>query len=143
MALIRLGSLAVEWMRVYAVQRVPCDSPAGGGEKLLIFVDDPAKPLGKPAAALVEPGQIKAAWCQASEDRHFAVFGSIAVDRAKVCAVTRGVSDDEPGSLSFDLGQGRGVTISLSVDAANSILNTIPEPKSTGAHAKTLDYELR
>jgi len=143
MALIRLGNLAVEWMRVYAVQRVPGSSSAGGGERLLVFVDDPAKPLGKPAAALVEPGQINAAWRQASEDRHFAIFGSIAVDKAKVCAVTRGISDDEPGSLSFDLGQGRGVTIALTADAANLILNTIPEPKSNGAHAKAHDFELR
>jgi hypothetical protein len=111
------------------MQRISPVPEDRAGEQLLIFVDDPGVPAGQPVASLTEPRHVRAAWQQAAGDRRFALFGAVAVDKAKVCAV-----DGKTGSLRFDLGQGRGVALALGADLASSILSTIPEPKAGVVH---------
>ena len=143
MALIRFGNVAVEWMRVFALQRVAARPGDGTGEQLLVFVDDPGTSVGRPIAPPIsEPGHINAAWHQATGDRRFAVFGTIALDKAKVCAVTCNL-EGKQGSVSFDLGQGRGTTIELGAELAASILSTVPGPKLAGAASDVAGYDLR
>jgi hypothetical protein len=148
MALIRFGNFAVEWMRVFALQRIAPELADGTGEQLLVFVDDPGMPAGRPLAPPIsEPAQINAAWRQATGDRRFAVFGTtalgrIALDKAKVCAVTCN-PEDKQGRVSFDLGQGRGATVALIADLATSILSTVPEPKYATEKSDTAGYDLR
>ena len=142
MALVRFGNFAVEWMRVFALQRVATAPGGGTGEQLLVFVDDPGMPAGRPIAPPISEPARDAAWRQATGDRRFAVFGTIALDKAKVCAVTSN-PDGKQGSVSFDLGQGRGATVELGAELAASILSTVPEPKPTAVKTDAAGYDLR
>ena len=143
MALIRFGCFAVEWMRVFALQRIAPKPGEGTGEQLLVFVDDPGIPAGQPIAPPVwEPAHVNAAWRQATGDRRFAVFGTVALDKAKVCAVSCSPNGKQ-ASVSFDLGHGRGATVGLGADLATAILNTVPEPKYAAIKSEASDYELR
>jgi len=143
MALLRFGNFAVEWMRVFALQRIAARPADGTREQLMVFVDDPGMPAGQPIAPPIsEPAQINAAWRQAAGDRRFAMLGAIALHKAKVCAVTCN-PDAKQGSVSFDLGQGRGATVELGADHAASILSTIPGPKHAGAALDVAGGDLR
>ena len=131
MALIRFGNCAVEWARVYAMQRIPADGQTRAAEQLLVYVDDPGVPAGHPVAVLTDAAQITIAWQQAGGDKRFVVFGTIAIDKAKICAV-----DCNTSTIRFELAQGRGVSLALSTDLLRSILDTITGPKPT-AHRIT------
>jgi len=134
MALMRFGNCAVEWARVYAMQRMAADDQTRAAEQLLVYVDDPGVPAGHPVAVVTDPAQITAAWQQTGGDKRFVVFGPIAIDKAKICAV-----DCNTSTIRFELAQGRGVSLALSNDLLRSILDTISEPKAPPHRIKSAD----
>jgi len=129
MALVRFANFAVEWNRIYAARRIAGETDERSGEHLLLFVDDPSVAAGQAAAPICDVQKIDAAWKHVRKDGRFAIIGTIAIDKSKVCAVSRS-ADGRQGSLSFDLGNGRGAVLVIDPDLAALILETIPE--STG-----------
>jgi hypothetical protein len=124
MALLRFGNFAVEWSRVYAMHRV-------ANNRLLLYVDAPHLPPGQPTAPALTPQQIETAWRHAKADRHFAIFEDLAIDKARICAVS--LDDDRlQGNLGFELSANHGVNLQLPAQLVAMILNSVPEPKVGG-----------
>ncbi|HEY8747146.1 MAG TPA: hypothetical protein VIM11_04180 [Tepidisphaeraceae bacterium] len=124
MALLRFGNFAVEWSRLYAMHRVATD-------KLFLYVDAPHLPSGQPTAPTLTVPQIDQAWRQAMGDRHFAIFGNLAIDKARICAVSLD-EDGVHGNLGFELSANRGVNLRLPAEVISIILKSVPEPKNAG-----------
>jgi hypothetical protein len=122
MALLRFGNFAVEWSRVYAMRRV-------SEKELVLYVDAPHLPAGQPTSPVLNPEQIDAAWRQAKGDRHFAIFGDLAIDKARVCAVSLDAGG-EHGNLGFELSANHGVNLSLPAALVMPVLKSVPEPKA-------------
>src|SRR5690349_13417898 len=98
MALQRYGDFAVEWTRVYAARRVVKD---GRVEQLLLYVDAPHLPAGQPTSPSLTAKQIETAWEQVEADRRFILFGDLAIDKARVCAVALGAGESH-GNVGFE-----------------------------------------
>src|SRR5947209_8223093 len=105
MALLKFGNFAVEWSRVYAMHRV-------SDAELMLYVDAPHLPAGQPTAPTLTPQQIESAWRHANGDRHFAIFGDRAIDKARICAVSLD-KDGEHGNLGFELSPNHGINLAL------------------------------
>jgi len=129
MALLKFGNFAVEWNRVYAVRRVAADG--AGPERLLLYVDAPHLPAGQPTSPVLTPTQIDSSWRQAKGDRRFAVYGDLAIDKARVCAVSLEPGQSE-GHIGFELSANHGVTLSIPAALTSTILESIGEPKGGG-----------
>jgi len=128
MALQKYGDFAVEWSRVYALRRFITE---GKPEQLLLYVDAPHLPAGQPTSPALTPKQIEAAWQQVRADRHFIVFGDIAVDKARICAVSLNAGELH-GNVGFELSANRGVSLTLPAEVVKPILDSVPEPRQGG-----------
>ena len=128
MALQRYGDFAVEWTRVYAARRVV---KAGRVEQLLLYVDAPHLPAGQPTSPSLTAGQIETAWEQVEADRRFIVFGDLAIDKARVCAVAISAGESH-GNVGFELAANRGVNLTLPAELVGPVLDSVPEPRQGG-----------
>ena len=128
MALLKIGDFAVEWSRVYAMRRVVNE---GKVEQLLLYVDAPHLPAGEPTTPVLTPFQIEAAWRQAKADRRFILFGQLAIDKARICAVSLSPGHAE-GNVGFELSANHGVNLMLPAELVGPILDSVPEPKAGG-----------
>jgi len=128
MALLKIGDFAVEGSRVYAMQRVIDE---GKAEKLLLYVDAPHLPAGQPTTPVLTPEQIEGAWRQAKADRRFVLFGSLALDKTRVCAVSLNAGHSE-GNVGFELSANHGVNLVLPAELVAPILDSVPEPRAGG-----------
>ena len=128
MALQRYGDFAVEWTRVYAARRVVS---GGRVEKLLLYVDAPHLPAGQPTSPSLDAKQIETAWDQVEADRRFILFGDLAIDKARVCAISLNAGESE-GHVGFELGANRGVSLTLPAEVVRPVLDSVPEPRKGG-----------
>ena len=128
MALMRIGDFAVEWTRVYAMYRVMKEDMV---EQLRLYVDAPHLAAGEPTSPVLTPHQIEAAWRQVKADRRFVIFGSLALDKTRVCAVSLKAGHAE-GNVGFELSANQGVNLVLSAELVAPILESVPEPTAGG-----------
>ena len=128
MALMRIGDFAVEWSRVYAIRRVLNE---GGVEQMFLYVDAPHLAAGEPTSHSLTPQQIEAAWRQVKADRRFVLFGPLAVDKTRVCAVSL-KSGHAEGNVGFELSANHGVNLVFPAEFVAPILDSVPEPKAGG-----------
>jgi len=128
MALQRYGDFAVEWTRVYAARRIVKD---GRAEELLLYVDAPHLPAGQPTSPSLNAKQIQTAWEQVEADRRFILFGDLAIDKARVCAVAL-TAGELHGNVGFELGANRGVNLVLPAEVVRPVLDSVPEPRQGG-----------
>jgi len=88
-------------------------------------------PAGQPTIPALTPEQIEGAWRQAKVDRRFILFGQLAVDKSRVCAVSLNGEQSE-GNIGFELSANHGVNLVLPAELVAPILGSVPEPKAGG-----------